>query len=90
MGNTKIARIQQDPTQSSITPETQDQLTLEIPENSTCIVKIIDPLGKMVYEKPTNENNIQLNISELSMGIYLLYIERNNKRSAVFKFIKTN
>jgi len=69
---------------------THDQLTLEIPENNTCIVKIIDPLGKMVYEKPTNENNIQLDVSELSMGIYLLYIERNNKRSPVFKFIKTN
>jgi len=49
-------------------------------------VSLIDITGRVVYEKTFNENSIELNLSEISKGIYSIKVS-NNKTSVIKKLI---
>ena len=66
---------------------TQDWLTVELKESQLKSIKITDMTGKIVLEQHNLVNN-QLDISRLSLGVYILSIEDKEGNMGQFQILK--
>jgi hypothetical protein len=66
---------------------TQDWLTVELKESQLKSIKITDMTGKIVLEQHNLVNN-QLDISSLSLGVYILSIEDKEGNMGQFQILK--
>ena len=67
---------------------TKDYIFVKMPSNeSKLTITLFDVLGKQVLQHSMNRNNMQIDISSLSKGIYIINAKFKNK-SKSFKLIK--
>ncbi len=60
-------------------PATSGRIYISTENNSqTKTIEIYDMLGKKVFEATLNSNNKEINIANLTAGIYLIKIKENN------------
>jgi subtilisin family serine protease len=69
------------------------QLQSKCPESNSAIIKIYDIFGKVVFSQesiPTDGGylNQRIDVSEMPIGCYVVYVEYNNSEFVYSKFIK--
>lgn len=65
----------------------KDFVNIKLPKTQNSIVRLFDMTGKLVKEFKADSDNIQLSVSSLPKGVYLLKLEGDN-RVIVKKIIK--
>lgn len=63
-----------------------DQLTIELPEGGSTRLRIRDPQGRTIRDQVTFDKTVQLDVSSLASGQYLVWISHGH-RSQLIRFV---
>lgn len=71
-------------------PSSNGQVSLKIPDNvsKNVAIKVVDITGKQVYKQQGNSGTINLDLSRLASGVYLINVTNGNN-SHMIKFLKS-
>lgn len=65
-----------------------DKLFIQTPASNKYHLKLVNTLGQAVLSQNHNSTSVELDVSDLSKGLYFLNVVDENKRSQTIKFIK--
>src|SRR5690606_40502229 len=65
-----------------------DKLFIQTPASNKYHLKLVNTLGQAVLSQNHNSTSVELDVSDLSKGLYFLNVVDENKKSQTIKFIK--